>query len=133
MLPDLRVGRRKLGLVRGRLLGLGLLPVKVVVGRVGPAPAPVFRRFQAGPPGGRLARDFNRLIQDQRKALNLDISDRIVVSYTAPPRIAEAITAHEAYLRNELLAERLEPSTQQNGAAKLSLNGEEIFVTITRV
>jgi isoleucyl-tRNA synthetase len=80
-----------------------------------------------------LARDFNRLMQDQRKALNLDISDRIVVSYTAPPRIAEAITAHEAYLRNELLAERLEPSAQQNGAAKLSLNGEEIFVTITRV
>jgi isoleucyl-tRNA synthetase len=80
-----------------------------------------------------LARDFNRLIQDQRKALNLDISDRIVVSYTAPPRIAEAITTHEAYLRNELLAERLEPSAQQNGAAKLSLNGEEIFVTITRV
>ena len=80
-----------------------------------------------------LARDFNRLMQDQRKALNLDISDRIVVSYTAPPRIAEAITAHEAYLRNELLAEQLEARAQQNGAAKLSLNGEEIFVTITRV
>jgi isoleucyl-tRNA synthetase len=79
-----------------------------------------------------LARDFNRLMQDQRKALNLDISDRIVVTYTAPPRIAEAISTHEAYLRNELLAERLEPSAKQNGAAKLSLNGEEIFVTITR-
>jgi hypothetical protein len=56
-----------------------------------------------------------------------------VVSYAAPQRVAEAISAHEAYLRNELLAERLEPSAQQNGAAKLSLNGEEIFVTITRV
>ncbi|HVP45580.1 MAG TPA: class I tRNA ligase family protein [Bryobacteraceae bacterium] len=80
-----------------------------------------------------LARDFNRLIQDQRKALNLDISDRIVVSYAASPRIAAAITAHDAYLRNELLAERLEPSAPQNGAAKLSLSGEEIFVTITRL
>ena len=80
-----------------------------------------------------LARDFNRLIQDQRKAMNLDISDRIVVSYTAPPRIAEAITAYEAYLRNELLAERLELGAPQNGAARLSLSGEEIFVTITRV
>jgi len=80
-----------------------------------------------------LARDFNRLIQDQRKAMNLDISDRIVVSYAAPPRIAEAITAHEAYLRNELLAERLEFGAPQNGAARLSLSGEEIFVTITRV
>ncbi len=79
-----------------------------------------------------VARDFNRLMQDQRKALNLDISDRIVVSYTASPRIAEAIAAHEEYLRNELLAERLEPGNTQNGAAKLSLGGEEILVTITR-
>jgi len=80
-----------------------------------------------------LARDFNRLMQDQRKALNLDISDRILVSYAASPRIAEAIAAHEAYLRNELLAERLEASTTPNGGAKLSLSGEDIFVTITRV
>jgi isoleucyl-tRNA synthetase len=79
-----------------------------------------------------LARDFNRLVQDQRKALKLDISDRIVVGYFASPRIAEAIVAHEAYLRNELLAERLEASSTPNGGAKLSLSGEDIFVTITR-
>jgi isoleucyl-tRNA synthetase len=80
-----------------------------------------------------LARDFNRMLQDQRKALNLDISDRIVVSYTASPRIAEAIRAHEGFLRNELLAERLEMSSAQNGGVKLALSGEDIFVTITRV
>ncbi|MGB7282784.1 MAG: DUF5915 domain-containing protein, partial [Candidatus Acidiferrum sp.] len=80
-----------------------------------------------------LARDFNRMLQDQRKALNLDISDRINVSYTASPRIAEAITAHEAFLRNELLAERLEMSPTQNGGVKLALSGEDIFVTIKRV
>jgi isoleucyl-tRNA synthetase len=79
-----------------------------------------------------LARDFNRLVQDQRKAMNLNISDRIAVSYSASPRIAEAIAAHESYLRHELLAERLEPSATQNGGAKLSLSGEEILVTITR-
>jgi len=80
-----------------------------------------------------LARDFNRMLQDQRKALNLDISDRIAVSYSASQRIAEAITAHEAYLRNELLAERLEQSPNQNGGVKLALSGEDVFVTITRV
>jgi isoleucyl-tRNA synthetase len=79
-----------------------------------------------------VARDFNRLVQDQRKALGLDISDRIVVNYTASPRIADAIVTHQDYLRSELLAERLEPATTQNGAAKLSLAGEDIFVTITR-
>jgi isoleucyl-tRNA synthetase len=80
-----------------------------------------------------LARDFNRMLQDQRKALNLDISDRIVVTYSASPRIAEAITAHETFLRNELLAERLEMSPTQNGGVKLALSGEDILVTITRV
>ena len=29
-----------------------------------------------------LARDFNRLVQDQRKAMSLEISDRIVVGYS---------------------------------------------------
>ena len=80
-----------------------------------------------------LARDFNRLMQDQRKTLGLDISDRIAVTYAAPPRIAEAIAAHSDYLRNELLAERLEPGAAQNGAARLSLAGEEILVTIIKV
>jgi isoleucyl-tRNA synthetase len=79
-----------------------------------------------------LARDFNRLVQDQRKAMNLNISDRIAVSYSASPRIAEAIAAHESYLRHELLADRLEASATQNGGAKLSLSGEEITVTVTR-
>ena len=79
-----------------------------------------------------MSRDFNRLMQDQRKAMGLDISDRIVVNYSASPRIADAIATHREYLRSELLAERLEPATAQNGAAKLSLAGEDIFVTITR-
>jgi isoleucyl-tRNA synthetase len=80
-----------------------------------------------------LARDFNRLLQDQRKTLNLDISDRIIVTYSAPPRISDAIAAHEAFLRNELLAERLEKSATPNGGVKLALSGEDVFVTITRV
>lgn len=80
-----------------------------------------------------LARDFNRMLQDQRKALNLDISDRIVVTYSASPRIEEAIAAHQDFLRNELLAERLEKSAAPNGGVKLALSGEEVFVTITRV
>jgi isoleucyl-tRNA synthetase len=81
-----------------------------------------------------IARDFNRLVQDQRKALGLEISDRISVLYHAPPRIAEAIAAHHEYLRNELLAERLEAVTAPpDGAAKLSLGGEEIFVAVTRI
>lgn len=79
-----------------------------------------------------IARDFNRLVQDQRKTLNLDISDRIAVAYSAPPRIAEAVKAHEEYLRNELLADRIELAQRSNGGAKLSLGGEEITVAIEK-
>jgi isoleucyl-tRNA synthetase len=80
-----------------------------------------------------LARDFNRMLQDQRKALNLDIFDRIVVTYSASPRIAEAVAKHEAFLRNELLAKRLERSATPNSGVRLVLSGEDVFVTITRV
>jgi len=79
-----------------------------------------------------IARDFNRLVQDQRKTLDLNVSDRIIVIYEAPPRIAEAIAGHEAYLRKELLADRLEAGPAQNGGVKLSLGGEQIFVKISR-
>ena len=80
-----------------------------------------------------LARDFNRLLQDQRKALNLDISDRIAVKFCALPRIANAIRAHESFLRNELLANRLDFSATPGDGVKLSLGGEDIFITITHV
>ena len=53
-----------------------------------------------------LARDFNRLMQDQRKAKGLDISDRIEIVYEASPRLAHAIATHAEYLRAELLATR---------------------------
>ena len=72
-------------------------------------------------------------MQDQRKALDLNISDRVEVIYDAPPRIARAIEAHSDYLRNELLASRLERGAAHNGSVKLTLAGEEIRVFIARV
>ncbi len=79
-----------------------------------------------------VARDFNRLVQDQRKALGLDISDRIAVVYSASTGIVEAISAHADYLREELLAEQLEPGPVQDGAARLKLAGEDIAVAVSR-
>lgn len=80
-----------------------------------------------------IARDFNRLVQDQRKSLSLDISDRIVVAYSAPPRIAEAVRAHNEYLCNELLADRIEWLPVPNGGATLTLGGDEITVAVEKV
>jgi len=80
-----------------------------------------------------IARDFNRLVQDQRKALDFEISDRITVRFFAVDRIVNAITAHEEYLRGELLAEVLERAAASDGGARMMLAGEEIFVTVERV
>lgn len=77
-----------------------------------------------------IARDFNRLLQDQRKVMNLNISDRISVTYSAPRTIADAISTHADFLRTELLAQRLEQG--DSGGIRLLLAGEEIFVSIAR-
>jgi isoleucyl-tRNA synthetase len=79
-----------------------------------------------------VARDFNRLVQDLRKTSGLQISDRILLHYAAPARIADAIEAHAAYLRNELLAERIERRETLEDGTKLSLAGEEIAVSVEK-
>ena len=80
-----------------------------------------------------VARDFNRLLQDQRKAVGLNISDRIAVRYVSSDRIAAAIEAHADYLRDELLAKRLERVPALDGGAALGLAGEKISVALERV
>jgi isoleucyl-tRNA synthetase len=80
-----------------------------------------------------VARDFNRLVQDLRKTLGLQISDRIALIYAAPAKIAEAIETHTAYLRNELLAERIGRAETLADGAKLSLAGVEIRVSVEKV
>jgi isoleucyl-tRNA synthetase len=80
-----------------------------------------------------VARDFNRLVQDLRKTSGLQISDRIVLKYAASDRIADAVESHATYLRNELLAERIERHESLADGTKLLLAGEEIWVSIERV
>ena len=80
-----------------------------------------------------VARDFNRLVQEVRKTIGLQISDRIALTYVAPPKIVAAVEAHEGYLRNELLAERIGRSDALADGTKLTLSGEEIWVSVEKV
>jgi isoleucyl-tRNA synthetase len=54
-----------------------------------------------------IARDFVRGVQDARKNAGYRIEDRITVQYSGSPDILAAITAFEAYVRNEVLADAL--------------------------
>jgi len=79
-----------------------------------------------------IARDFNRLAQDQRKALDLAVSDRIHVQFSASDRIAEALSTHQSMLQNELLAESIERVETMEAPATGKTGGEQVSLAVTR-
>ena len=50
-----------------------------------------------------LANEVKRFIQDSRKAANLDVSDRIKLTYMADSALRNAIEVHKKYLMHEAL------------------------------
>lgn len=54
-----------------------------------------------------LTRDIVRMVQESRKAANLDISDRIALTITAPAEINAAIEPNVGYLCEQVLATSL--------------------------
>jgi hypothetical protein len=62
--------------------------------------------------------------------MNLAVSDRIEVRYSAPAHIVEALTTHQAFLQAELLADRIEAAAADPTAPRFRLAGEEVSVSI---
>lgn len=59
-----------------------------------------------------IARDFVRMIQSLRKEKGFDVSDRITLSYTTDSSLVkEAIAEHENYIKDQVLAIEINPST----------------------
>ncbi|MGI9602527.1 MAG: isoleucine--tRNA ligase, partial [Acidimicrobiales bacterium] len=54
------------------------------------------------------ARDVVRLIQNARKEADLVVTDRITVALDAPDEVVEAVRTHQAYVAEQVLAERIE-------------------------
>ncbi|MEX2286766.1 MAG: DUF5915 domain-containing protein, partial [Planctomycetaceae bacterium] len=66
-----------------------------------------------------MARDFVRQVQQLRKDQNLEIEDRIRISYQSnDPELAMAIAEWNDYIRSETLAESLEVSSSLANKAK---------------
>lgn len=70
-----------------------------------------------------IARDFVRMVQNLRKEKGLDVSDRIVLHYTAStPLIGEALELHKNYIMEQVLALDM--------VAKQSLSGAPVLEEI---
>ncbi|MGI9171124.1 MAG: DUF5915 domain-containing protein, partial [Candidatus Nanopelagicus sp.] len=63
-----------------------------------------------------------RAVQEERKRIGLDISDRITVNWNAPEQIALAIVESEAEIGSEVLATKMvRQSNHSNSENELGL------------
>jgi isoleucyl-tRNA synthetase len=76
------------------------------------------------------ARDIVRFLQNVRKELGFDVSDRIAVRWAANERGAAVLGAHGDWIAREVLAERFEPG--EGGEHRFAAGGAEIAFEVAR-
>lgn len=76
-----------------------------------------------------LANDALRFIQDTRKALNLDVSDRIKMTYAADPALRMALDAHRRRIMADALITDMQAGT---GDIETQIEGYNLAVSITK-
>jgi isoleucyl-tRNA synthetase len=64
-----------------------------------------------------LVREVIRAIQEERKNIGLDISDRIVVNWNAPAELADAILSAIAEISSEVLATKMDRVVSQSSTS----------------
>ena len=79
-----------------------------------------------------IARDFNRQAQERRKSTGLQVSDRIELEFSASDRVAEAVGAHEEWLRGELLAGEIRRVGELSESAPAKVSGEKVFLRVRK-
>jgi isoleucyl-tRNA synthetase len=79
-----------------------------------------------------VARDFVRGVQAERKALDLDVADRIRLRYRGGDEVRQAVAEWEAYIRRETLAVSLEADEALEGTPQFKAGGEGVWVSVER-
>ena len=77
-----------------------------------------------------LANDALRFIQDTRKTVGLDVSDRIKMTYSADPALALAIKTHQKRIMSDALIREMETG---DGDHKTEIEGYNFAITIERI
>ena len=82
-----------------------------------------------------LVRDLNRAVQDLRKQARLGYDDRIVMSVAGGAELAAALDEHGAWLREQCLAEAIEPSPLASplASASVDVGGSDVAIALARV
>jgi hypothetical protein len=81
-----------------------------------------------------LARELVRRVQNLRKEAGFDVADRILLSYTATPGMAQAIAAFSDYIQQEVLAPEMKPVEEPGEKTKeFQISGEKVKITVTRI
>jgi isoleucyl-tRNA synthetase len=79
-----------------------------------------------------MARDVVRVVQQARRDAGLDVSDRVTVTVSAPTDVVEAITAHQAFIAHETLADTVDSGAVPGGFTGTVGEGTEIAVAVTK-
>ena len=77
-----------------------------------------------------LANDTLRFIQDTRKEIGLDVSDRINMTYYAEPALANAIEQHRDRIMRDALIKNM--SQSENGVYNTSVEGYDLSINIEK-
>ena len=77
-----------------------------------------------------LANDALRFIQDTRKAIGLDVSDRIKMTYSADPALSMAIEAHKKRIMRDALIREMEKG---DGEHTTEIEGYSLAISIEKI
>lgn len=78
------------------------------------------------------AREFINRIQNVRKERNFELTDKILLIVEEKGAIKDIITEFNEYIRGEILAEKIEFSTNISDALKIDVNNDIFTVKITK-
>jgi len=78
-----------------------------------------------------MARELVRLVNDRRKAIGLELSDRIVLGIYADGRVAEAARRHQEWIAEEVLAVKISVRPASDGPEPdVSVDGDPVAIVV---
>ena len=79
-----------------------------------------------------LAREVINRIQNQRKTMGLEVTDRINVRIKCPAYIWEAVNNNLLYICAEILADSILADNELTEGEKTEIDGNEILIAISK-